>query len=248
MPFVFTPALAFWSDEVVGANWALLPSAAGFVDPLLSTGFPLTLLGVQRLACLLNESWQRPDFCQRLNSYAAATEAEFRSAEVLVAALYANMHDFPVFRALSLLYFAAASFSETVRRMGRNHLANGFLLSQNHGFTVDLMRCCEVARRAPPHNKSTWNQHRSDLAARVARAIEPFDVAGLNNQARRHWYPVDADDLLRAAQRLGIDRTEVQDLLIRSGFFETPAQPDSNSNQPCSYGDGANSLPTLAHG
>ena len=32
-----------------GPDWALLPSAAGVIDPLLSTGFPLTLLGIVRL-------------------------------------------------------------------------------------------------------------------------------------------------------------------------------------------------------
>ena len=34
-------------------NWALLPSAAGVIDPLLSTGFPLTLLGIGRLLDVL---------------------------------------------------------------------------------------------------------------------------------------------------------------------------------------------------
>ena len=35
-----------------GPGWALLPSAAGVIDPLLSTGFPLTLLGILRLVDL----------------------------------------------------------------------------------------------------------------------------------------------------------------------------------------------------
>ncbi len=49
LPFVHAPRLAFCSDQIVGEKWAMLPSAAGFVDPLLSTGFPLTLLGIMRL-------------------------------------------------------------------------------------------------------------------------------------------------------------------------------------------------------
>ncbi|HEX3470171.1 MAG TPA: NAD(P)/FAD-dependent oxidoreductase, partial [Silvibacterium sp.] len=44
-PFTHIPRLGFRSASVAGDRWALLPSAAGFVDPLLSTGFPLTLLG-----------------------------------------------------------------------------------------------------------------------------------------------------------------------------------------------------------
>src|SRR5436309_11373681 len=49
-PFVHAPRLSFRSATVAGRNWALLPSAAGIVDPLLSTGFPLALLGIGRLA------------------------------------------------------------------------------------------------------------------------------------------------------------------------------------------------------
>ena len=37
-------------------RWALLPSAAGVIDPLLSTGFPLTLLGILRLVDLLERT------------------------------------------------------------------------------------------------------------------------------------------------------------------------------------------------
>jgi len=35
------------------------------------------------------------------------------------------MKDFPLFTSLSLLYFAAASFTETARRLGRPELAGG---------------------------------------------------------------------------------------------------------------------------
>ena len=49
LPFIHTPRVGFRCHEVVGAKWALLPSAAGVIDPLLSTGFPLTLLGLSRL-------------------------------------------------------------------------------------------------------------------------------------------------------------------------------------------------------
>src|SRR6185369_2409006 len=59
-PFIHVPPLAFQSNIVAGSRWALLPSAAGFVDPLLSTGFPLTLLGVTRLGRLLRLNWNKP--------------------------------------------------------------------------------------------------------------------------------------------------------------------------------------------
>ena len=53
LPFVHAPRLAFRSARVAGTSWALLPSAAGVIDPLLSTGFPLTLLGILRLLDVL---------------------------------------------------------------------------------------------------------------------------------------------------------------------------------------------------
>jgi FADH2 O2-dependent halogenase len=56
-PFVYASRLSFRSGAVTGRRWALLPSAAGFVDPLLSTGFPLVLLGVMRLAEIFERDW-----------------------------------------------------------------------------------------------------------------------------------------------------------------------------------------------
>src|SRR5206468_3517576 len=59
-PFVHAPRLSFRSATVVGPRWALLPSAAGVVDPLLSTGFPLTLQGIARLAVVLEADLDSP--------------------------------------------------------------------------------------------------------------------------------------------------------------------------------------------
>ena len=59
LPFIHTPRVAFRCHQVVGAKWALLPSAAGVIDPLLSTGFPLTLLGLSRLLEVLDTTRSR---------------------------------------------------------------------------------------------------------------------------------------------------------------------------------------------
>ena len=60
LPFVHAPRVAFRSARVAGPGWALLPSAAGVIDPLLSTGFPLTLLGILRLVDLLERTSPGP--------------------------------------------------------------------------------------------------------------------------------------------------------------------------------------------
>ena len=46
-------------DHAAGERWAMLPSAAAFIDPLFSTGIPLTLLGIERLAGVLEAAWIR---------------------------------------------------------------------------------------------------------------------------------------------------------------------------------------------
>ena len=211
-PFVHTPRLAFRSSAVSGNRWVLLPSAAGFVDPLLSTGFPLALLGVERLAAILEQQWDCGDFGPALEAYARRTDQELLATARLVAALYDAMDRFPVFASLSMLYFAAASYSETVRRLARGHLAPDFLLSEHPHFGARLPGIFDLARSA----------HTPDDAARVhsavLEAIEPINIAGLENPDRRNWYPVDAADLFRGAAKLGASRGELEQMLARSGF------------------------------
>ncbi len=201
------------SGAVCGDRWALLPSAAGFVDPLLSTGFPLTLLGVSRLAEILENYWGSPEFNERLQNYETKTIGELLATSRLISGLYANMGDFPVFAALSLLYFAAASFSESARRLNKPQLASSFLLYDHPIFGP---ACRELLHRA----KHTHSRPESDrLIEDIFCAIELFDVAGLSKRNRRNWYPVDAEDLFAAASKLGSNQSEIASLLDRCGFY-----------------------------
>ncbi len=211
-PFTHLPRLAFRSAAIAGERWALLPSAAGFVDPLLSTGFPLTLLGVARLAEILAHDWESDCFGARLQEYAAQTDGELLATAQLIGALYANMNNFDVFVALALLYFAAASFSESARRLKKPQLAPSFLLCAHPEFGPACTRLCARARQ-----RLTADESRR-LIAEILAAVEPFNVAGFGRPERRNWYPVDADDLLDAAGKLGASRQEVHALLKRCGF------------------------------
>ncbi len=213
LPFTYLPQLSFRSSTIVGERWALLPSAAGFVDPLLSTGFPLTLLGVDRLAAALERHWKLPSLQEELSKYAASTNDELDATSRLIAALYANMHNFEAFRAISLLYFAAASFSETVRRLGKPHLADGYLLHNDPRFGPASRSLLERARAG------VSTQDTGRFIEEVQRAIEPFDVAGLCSRRVTPWYPVDADDLRKSAWKVGATQEEIACMLERSGFF-----------------------------
>jgi FADH2 O2-dependent halogenase len=210
--FTHLRQISFCSSEVVGENWAMLPSAAGFVDPLLSTGFPLTLLGVMRLAQILEHQWKSERRKDRLRSYADSTQAELLATSRLIAGLYANMGDFQVFSALTLLYFAAASYSETVRRLGKPQLASSFLLHDHPVFGPASREL--LGRSMLPRTKAESGR----FVAEILRAIEPFDIAGLGDSGRNHWYPVDAADLFESAAKVGATQQDVAELLERCGF------------------------------
>jgi len=211
-PFIHSPRLAFRSGVIAGSRWALLPYAAGFVDPLLSTGFPLTLLGVMRLAELLKSHWQSPAFHTGLASYAELTTLELDTAARLVGALYATMGRFDLFKELSLLYFAAASYSETVRRLGKPSLADGFLLCRHPIFSKQFRRVCESASDTLSANE-IWQ-----LRQNIRQSIEPLDVAGLTDDSRHPWYPAMASDLFRHARKVAASEDEIRLMLKRCGL------------------------------
>jgi FADH2 O2-dependent halogenase len=208
-PFRHIPRLSFSASSITGPRWAMLPSAAGFVDPLLSTGFPLTLLGVARLGEILADMHDPKQMAVRLKNYAAETREDLFAAGCLIGALYANMGDFRVFTALSMLYFAAVSYTETARRLGKAELAPGFLLRKQPIFAASM----EGILRNAMLRRTTAGS--TQLIDRILEAIEPFDVAGLCNLRHRNWYPVNPEDLFQAASKLDATREEIATMLTQ---------------------------------
>ena len=231
-------ASAFRVKQVVGPNWALLPSAAGVIDPLLSTGFALTLLGIQRLTDAmaglgpadagpppgLGPTSSRPlpglgpasarplpglgpgsaRALPGLVDYERQTQAELDATEQLVAALYASMADFEVFKRLTLLYFAAASYTEAVRRLGHPERAPGFLLHADPRFGPALRRCVASVLTMPDASgdpraarqrlfEDDRSGHRAVRHRRPARSQPARLVSGArrptSSPARRSWAP-----------------------------------------------------------
>ena len=216
-PFIHAPRLSFRSGVVAGERWALLPSAAGFVDPLLSTGFPMTLFGISRLAEIIERDWASPRFQTALAAYAARTDADLLATARLIGALYANMSNFPLFVGVSMIYFAAAVFSETARRLGKPNLASSFLLHDHPGFEILPILC-----RAR-HARTSEESH--TLVSDIVRAIEPFNLAGLGENSRHNWYPAHAADLFRGAWKVDASRDDIARLLNRCGFWSAAACP-----------------------
>ncbi len=207
-PFRYMPAISFRSGAIVGKRWAMLPSAAGFVDPLLSTGFALTLLGIERLARILRSS----DLGQQLKTYADETECELLIASRLIGALYATMDNFPAFTAVSLLYFSAVSFSETAIRLGKPEFAAGFLLDRHPEFGPATRMLLERAYKLRGEDDTRA------FTQEVLQVIEPFNLGRFGDRALRNRYPVRAEDLFDARCKVGASREEIMAMLDKTGF------------------------------
>jgi tetracycline 7-halogenase / FADH2 O2-dependent halogenase len=224
LPFVHRASLPYRSARAAGENWALLPSAAAFVDPLLSTGFPLTLLGLLRLAEAIETSWSRESFATRLEAYGDQTLREADRTALLVSALYASFHDFPLFAALTKLYFAAASFTEAAKRLSARRAPITYFCADDPVFGPAFEECCRTALAASARGGPT-PEEREELLRKIDIAIKPLDVAGLRDAGRRNWHPVLAEDLLAGAPKLGATREQVAAFLDHSGFFEPTHVP-----------------------
>ena len=163
----------------------MLPSAAAFIDPLFSTGIPLTLLGIERIARILEKGVPFDDYEQ-------VTLAEADHTARFIAGCYAAFPRFEQFTAYSMFYFAAASFSEMARRLGVNSGAARFLGADRTAFADALARLSPQSHGPDP-------QYASD----VARSIDALNIAGLCDPGKRNWYPVDVRDVVRGARKLG---------------------------------------------
>jgi tetracycline 7-halogenase / FADH2 O2-dependent halogenase len=205
--YTWMPRLAFRVSQAADERWALLPSAAAFVDPLFSTGIPLTLLGIERLAALIedgafatrsSESRPEQDTSPSMRRYSAITLAEADQAARFVAGCYDGFGSFEDFTVYSMFYFAAASYAEMARRLGVS--GAGFLGLDAPAFAGALRALSPATLSASP----------GERGIRIARALEPWNVAGLCDTAKRNWYGVDLEDTVRAASKLGVTEARVR--------------------------------------
>ena len=188
----YAPKLSYRAQNVVGQGYLRLPSSAGFIDPLYSTGMPLTLLGIQRIAALIkHDKLTSPELLAR---YESETFAELDWVAAFIAANYAAFADFPRFVDTTMFYFAAASFSELARRIGKPELAQGYLLTKNAAFRESF---------------AAWQENKLSLA----EAIAPWNVAGLADPGKHNLYGVDLEDVVRGGAKLGKTEAELREVI-----------------------------------
>jgi tetracycline 7-halogenase / FADH2 O2-dependent halogenase len=201
--FTWMPRVSYRAAHAAGDGWAMLPSAAAFIDPLFSTGIPLTLLGIERLAVRLPPSRDalrrpgKPDTTPTVRlkpdttSYDETTLGEADHTASFIAGCYAAFPRFDAFTSYSMFYFAAASFSEMRRRLNPERASGGFLRAADAAYASSL-RALSPLVCAPG----------ADYLDRIAQAVAPINVAGLCNPELRNWYPVDLEDTIRGAHKL----------------------------------------------
>jgi FADH2 O2-dependent halogenase len=193
------PRLSYRASAAAGPGWVMLPSAAAFIDPLFSTGIPLTLLGIERIGHALTTRGLKPP----LYDVAEVTLAEADHTARFIAGCYSAFPRFETFTAYSMFYFAAASFSEMQRRLTPERVSGGFLRAADDAF-ASSMRALSPAACVPG----------ADYLDRVATATAAINVAGLCNPALQNWYPVDLNDTIGAAHKFGLTSGRVRDALV----------------------------------
>jgi FADH2 O2-dependent halogenase len=211
--FDWQPTLPFRTTQAAGPRWAMLPSAAAFVDPLFSTGFPLTLLGIERLGRLLERGLfsgaSGAEMGGNLDVYARTTLAEADQAARFVAGCYASFRQFDRFPPYAMFYFAAASFAEASRRLGPEREGIGFLGTAHPAFASALARLSPAGLHTGPA---------ASYCREVGQAIEPLNVAGLCRPEKANWYGVDSADLIAGAPKLGVPAGAVRSMLAGLGM------------------------------
>ena len=159
----------------------------------------MTVLGVERLGRLLEENLGERDLNQRLGEYGRMTLVEADHTADFIAGCYAAFPRFDLFTSLSMVYFAAASYCEMARRLGRNHLAQRFMALDHPAFAHATSRLSRTLRDDDRFDPSL-------SASQVKQKIDCFNVAGLCERRKRNWYDVDLDEWSSSRGKAGNDR------------------------------------------
>lgn len=216
-PIATIPRLQHRLARAAGDGWALLPHAFCFHSPLFSTGIAWSLVAVERLARLLEEEG---DLEVGLERYGELLGREADHLQDLVEGAYrAAARSFDLFAAWGDLYFAAASFAEASQRLldaapdGEDWPWQGFLGAGDPVVRGMIAETATALRQLP--TGAIDEAAVMHFAADVRHRIEPRNVAGLADPARRRLVPVDLGALVAGAGKLGLTKDELRRRLPR---------------------------------
>lgn len=168
-----------WS-RIADVDYLLLPSTAGFIDPMHSTGIAHSLFGVADIVKLVADTWGRPAFVQGLLDYEERVTRELRTIDRLIAACYATRGNMDLFEAAACLYFVAAIQTEERLQAG---MSPRFLSLDRESLQEILWRQSDalIASRAAGADVDR-------LVGQVRQAIAPWNTAGLLDPGTRRMY------------------------------------------------------------
>jgi FADH2 O2-dependent halogenase len=181
-PWIRTGRMQRCARRTTGTDWAMLPHAAYFFDPLFSAGNAHTLLGIERLARVFEPAQTGGSLAEQLAEYERQLFREITFLDWLIHGCYRTFGRFDLLSAYVMYYFAAAVESETRFRNGAAQ--SGFLFSDfepfrsavNHSYNA-LVRGDASARPA------------AELFAQVANDIARFNPAGFCDARKNNMYP-----------------------------------------------------------
>jgi FADH2 O2-dependent halogenase len=181
-PWVRTGRLQRRLARAAGADWALLPHAAGFLDAWLSPGIAQTLFAVERLGRILADDGGNPRRERRLQQYGESVLRELTWVDEITGTCFACFDRFGVLATVSMLYFVAAIFCEERERAGQAPPDAAFLLADDVAYR---QIAAAVVRQAPDLPAAEAER----FAADFRRLIAAYNVAGLCDPLRRNLYP-----------------------------------------------------------
>lgn len=175
-PHAAIPRMSRLWERASGPGWALLPTTAGLVDPLHSTGIAHSLHGVARLADLLLVAGHD---ARAWLAYGRDVVDEVRWIDRLVSTATATLDDFPRFTLACHLYFTATIACE--RSLATGGEGSGFLAARDQPLRAALERCCGDLLRGQADGAA-----RPEVATAIARRLERWDQAGLFDPRARN--------------------------------------------------------------
>lgn len=178
--------------QAAGANWAMLPFTAGFIDPLHSTGIAHSLVAVERLTRIIEMHWGKPSFQEPLRGYESSVFRELEFIDKLVYVCYESMNDFRLFAASTMLYFAATITYEQLRSHARStgkdlNINNLFLSAEDKRLSSTILSTIQQIHQLG-RKDSLSEQDISDYESIVEEAIAPYNSVGLFHSAVPNMY------------------------------------------------------------
>ena len=181
-PWVRTGRMQRCSRRAAGTDWAMLPHAAYFLDPLFSAGNAHTLLGIQRLARVFEQTKNVDSLGEQLAEYEWHLFREITFLDWLVHGCYRTFGRFDLLSAYAMYYFAGSVESETRFRNGAAQ--TGFLFSDFEPFRSAVKHTYDALVRGDAGGRPA-----AELFAQVASDIAEFNPTGFCDAQKNNMYP-----------------------------------------------------------